>query len=317
MKIIDISHWQGTIDFKKVKADGVQGVIIKAGGSDAGFYKDSKFETNYTNAVNAGLYVGTYYFVGSGCLSEADGKADADRFINIIKGKKFNLPVYMDVEAPKRGQKDKVTNAIIGFCEEMEAHKYYVGVYGSDISGFKEMFNYEDIKDRYTLWVARYGTKPKYATKHDIWQYSSTGKVSGIAGNVDMDECYVDFPSIITKGGFNGYNGSTPVTPTPVKPVKKSNEELANEVIAGKWGNGDDRKKRLTEAGYDYNAVQAIVNQKVKKPSTPTYKTYIVKKGDTLSGIAKKYGTTYQKIAKDNGISNPNKIYPGQKLIIK
>ena len=81
-----------------------------------------------------------------------------------------------------------------------------------------------------------------------------------------------------------------------------------------KWGNGTDRKNRLTNAGYDYQTIQNIVNQKLGASSTVTY---TVKSGDTLSAIAKKYGTTYQKIAKDNGISNPNKIYPCQKLVIK
>lgn len=101
--------------------------------------------------------------------------------------------------------------------------------------------------------------------------------------------------------------------PTPAPAKTKTIEELAKEVIDGKWGNGQDRKNRLTAAGYDYSAVQSKVNEMLK----PSYITYVVKKGDTLSGIAKKYNTTYQKIAKDNNISNPNKISIGQKLIIK
>lgn len=92
-----------------------------------------------------------------------------------------------------------------------------------------------------------------------------------------------------------------------------SDEELAKRVWNGEFGNGDERKKKL---GSRYSAVQALVNKGIGK-SQPSTITYIVKKGDTLSAIAKKYGTTYQKIAKDSGISNPNWIYPGQKLIIK
>lgn len=103
-------------------------------------------------------------------------------------------------------------------------------------------------------------------------------------------------------------------TPEPTTP-KKTVDELAKEVIAGKWGNGADRKTRLTNAGYNYSEVQDRVNELLS--GKPSYTTYKVKKGDTLSGIAKKYNTTYQKIAKDNNISNPNKIYVGQKLIIK
>ena len=97
---------------------------------------------------------------------------------------------------------------------------------------------------------------------------------------------------------------------------KKSNEEIAQEVIAGKWGSGDDRKNRLEHAGYDYNAVQKRVNELcgAKKPTT-VYHT--VKSGETLSGIASKYGTTYQRLAQMNGIANPNKIYTGQRLRVK
>ena len=100
-------------------------------------------------------------------------------------------------------------------------------------------------------------------------------------------------------------------------PAKKSNDEIANEVIAGKWGNGNERKARLTAAGYDYNTIQGLVNQKLNGGSSSNVIKYTVKSGDTLSGIAAKYGTTYQKIAADNGIANPNKIYPGQVLTIK
>lgn len=91
-------------------------------------------------------------------------------------------------------------------------------------------------------------------------------------------------------------------------PNKKSNEEIATEVINGMWGNGEERKTKLTQAGYDYNAVQSIVNSKYEKI------IYEVKSGDTLSEIAKKYGTTVDNLVKKNGIKNPNLIYVGQRL---
>jgi LysM repeat protein len=99
--------------------------------------------------------------------------------------------------------------------------------------------------------------------------------------------------------------------------TKKSNDEIASEVIAGQWGNGNERKTRLEAAGYDYSTIQNLVNQKLNSSSSSSTVTYTVKSGDTLSSIASKYGTTYQKIASDNGISNPNKIYAGQVLTIK
>ena len=116
-------------------------------------------------------------------------------------------------------------------------------------------------------------------------------------------------------------NAKLAPAPAPKPAAKKSNEEVAREVLAGKWGNGADRKNRLTAAGYDYNAVQNAVNQLSKAGKstggTPTSITYIVKRGDTLSGIAKKYGTTWQRLARLNGLARPNLIRVGQKIRIK
>lgn len=99
--------------------------------------------------------------------------------------------------------------------------------------------------------------------------------------------------------------------------MSKSIDELAKEVINGNWGNGTERKNRLTQAGYNYSEIQSKVNELLSNKSNDTSKIYIVQNGDTLSGIASRYGTTYQKIAFDNGIANPDLIYPGQKLVIK
>ena len=98
-KGIDVSHWQGNIDWNKVKKAGIEFAIIKAGGSDAGFYTDSKWEANYKGAKAAGIPIGAYYFVGKDCVTAAAGKADAERFLKILKGKQLEYPVYMDNEA--------------------------------------------------------------------------------------------------------------------------------------------------------------------------------------------------------------------------
>lgn len=268
MKIIDVSHWQGNINFSQVKASGIEGVIIKAGGSDAGFYKDSKFETNYINAKNAGLHVGCYYFVGTGCVSAIDGEADARRFYNMLVGKQFDLPVYMDFEAPSPRTQNGNTASVIAFCDYLEKKKCFAGVYASDISGFKERLKLDPLK-RFTLWVARYGSQPQYATCWDIWQYTSTGRVNGINGNVDMNECRRDFPSIIKSGGFNGYkNGSAPA-PQP------------------------------------------------KPQPQPSVQYYTVVKGDNLTKIARRFGTSVNQLVQWNNIKNPNLIYPGQRLRVK
>lgn len=201
MKGIDISRWQGDIDFSKLKTDFA---IIKAGGSDAGLYRDRRFDEYYAALKKKKIPVGAYYFVGKKCKSRADGVADAKRFINLLKGKQFEMPVYIDFEAPDATFKEANTDACIGFCETMEAAGYFTGIYASDISGFKDRLNLERLKP-YSLWVARYGSKPKYVKSYGIHQYSSTGTVAGIKGNVDLDECTVDYPAIIKKKHFNGY----------------------------------------------------------------------------------------------------------------
>ena len=108
---------------------------------------------------------------------------------------------------------------------------------------------------------------------------------------------------------------------TPSTPSKKSNEEIANEVINGNWGNGEERKRRLTEAGYDYATVQGIVNQKLSggNNNSSQGRYYTVVRGDTLWAIAKRYygnGSEYPRIAKANNIANPDIIHVGQKLLI-
>jgi GH25 family lysozyme M1 (1,4-beta-N-acetylmuramidase) len=323
IKGIDVSHWQGTIDWDRVKAAGIKFAIIKAGGSDAGFYTDSKWEANYTGAKAAGIPIGAYYFVGRDCVTAAAGKADAERFIKILNGKQLEYPVYMDNEAQPASAKAGITEASIAFCETMEDAGYFVGIYGSAVSGFQERMDDSKLK-AYSHWVAQYASKCTYSGEYGIWQYSSTGRVDGIKGNVDMDYGYIDYPSIIKNGGFNGYekttadkNKSGEDKPTS----KKSVDELAAEVINGKWGNGEERKKKLTSAGYDYSVVQARVNEILsgKSTSTPvTYETYTVVKGDTLWGIAAKKlgsGARYKEIKTLNGLSSDT-IYAGQKLKI-
>lgn len=220
-KGIDVSHWQGVIDWLSVKESGIEFAILKAGGSDDGFYTDSTFEQNYKEAKAVGLPVGAYYFVGSLCTSRADGIADAKRFLEIIKGKSFEYPVYIDLESTNPAAKAGATEACIGFCETMEAEGYYCGIYASDVSGFAERLDITKLQ-KFDKWVAIYGSKPQYVKTYGMWQYSSTGKVSGIIGNVDMNEAYKDYPQIIKAAGLNGFKKPEPA-PEPVpEPEKKT-----------------------------------------------------------------------------------------------
>lgn len=223
MKIrgIDISHWNGDIDFQKVKTSGVDFVIIKAGGSDKGFYTDSKFKENYTKAVAAKLSVGAYYFAGKNFRGIESGIADARRFIKILDGLKFDYPVFLDIEAQENRYKEEITDAAVAFCEEMEKAGYFVGIYASDISGFKDKLNHDRIKD-YAHWVARYGKEPEICKSYGMWQYSSKGSVSGIVGSVDMDISAIDYAKIIKEAGFNNFEKSSKIKEKSAEKLQKS-----------------------------------------------------------------------------------------------
>ena len=217
---IDVSVYQGNIDWKAVRNSGIEFAIIRAGGSDAGFYKDSKFEQNYANAKAVGMPVGAYYFVGSGCTSKADGIADARRFLDIIRGKSFEYPVYIDLESTSPSAKSGATEACIGFCETMENAGYYCGIYASDVSGFNDRLDLSGLS-KFDKWVARYGSKPVIVKNYGIWQKSDSGRINGINENVDLDEAYMDYPTIIKNAGLNGYpkqatNTTAQAAPKPV-----------------------------------------------------------------------------------------------------
>lgn len=324
---VDISTYQKGIDLSRAKSEGVKFAILRAGftgyGTGVSKNKDSQFETFYSKCKALGIGVGAYWY--SCATTYENGRAEAEyMYNNCLKGKTFEYPIYIDVEDnhyQAKAGKGAVTSAIKGFCEYLEAKGYYVGIY-ANTNWFNNYINTNELT-RYDKWVANWGTTKPSNPSGGLWQFGGetnkirTNKVAGMT--VDQNYAFYDYPSIMKSKGLNGFSASGGTsTPVDHKPITKSNDEIANEVINGLWGNGDDRRNRLTNAGYNYKEVQAIVNQKlgVSKPQTNNI-TYIVKAGDTLSKIASRYGTTYQKIARDNGIANPNLIYVGQKLIIK
>ena len=205
IKGIDISSWQGLIDFDKVREDGICFCIVKAGGSDTSApYIDKRFYENIARATKAGIPCGAYYFVGKHCTNYEAGRADAERFERIIRSVRLLFPVYIDFEAPGRESKAENTQAVIGFCEYMASKGYLPGVYASDISGFKEKLILPGL-GALQRWVARYGSEPKYVQPWQIWQASSKGNIDGIHGHVDIDFTNVDYAAYITANHFNGF----------------------------------------------------------------------------------------------------------------
>lgn len=300
---VDVSYWQGSnIDFKKVKAAGIDAVIIRAGYGNSKAQKDKFFDTNYNKAKSAGLKIGAYWYsyAGWGGVNPIDdAKDEAAACLSVVHGKSFDLPIYYDLEEQNKPNipsfgREKCTAIAKAFCEAIKAGGYSAGVY-ANLNWFSNYLNYDELKAELSIWLAQWSDEP--SLECDIWQNSDNGSINGISGNVDTD--------VIFNAGIIKSSG--------LPPSVKSVETLANEVIAGKWGNGEDRYNRLTKAGYDYNAVQARVNELL----TPKKQYYTVESGDTLTWIANKYGTTVNQLVAWNGIKNPNLIYVGQKLRVK
>lgn len=204
-KGVDISrHNKMCSDFKALKDDGYDFVIIRIGGSNGGHYKDPKFDEYYNKAKKARLKVGCYYDTGREFHGMQAGLDDAGHMLKLMQGYQFDYPVYMDIETAATVYKSDITQAAIAFGNHLEQNGYFVGIYASDISGFKDRL-FLDKVERFTLWVARYGKEPQYVKNYAIWQKSSKGVIRACQNYIDIDESYVNFSTIIKKKHLNGY----------------------------------------------------------------------------------------------------------------
>ena len=203
MKGIDVSKHQGNVNWSHVKADGVKFAILRAGYGKEISQKDRQFENNYAGCKSNGIPCGAYWY--SYAMSEAEAKQEAAVCLKILAGKTFEFPIYYDIEEKKQFAlgKAKCSSIAKAFLETLEKAGYWVGLYTS--KSFLETYFTDDIRKRYAIWVAQYNTKCTYSGQYGIWQKSSTGKVYGITGNVDINECYFDYPTAIKKAGRNGF----------------------------------------------------------------------------------------------------------------
>ena len=321
---IDISTWQGGLNFEDVKNEGVEFVMIRAGytGSIDGVSKavDNQFVTFYNSAKVYGLKVGTYWF--SRATTYEQGRDEAKyMYNNCLKGRQFEYPIAIDVEDTVYqafAGKTAVTEEIKGFCEYLEGKGYYVSIY-ANANWFK---NYIDVANlsMYDKWIASWGmSKPLYC-EAGIWQfggesnYIRSNKIAGMI--IDQNFAYKDYPNIIISKGLNGYgknsNSDYGETTSDISYIVKKGDTLSS--IAKKY---NMTYKILANYNEISNPDLIYVGQIIKIPFQINYCIYIVQKGDTLSSIAKNYNTTYQKIAYDNNIYNPDLIKVGQQLIIK
>ena len=302
-KIIDLSEFNGATNFLLI-AKNTDGAILRLGyrGYGSGTLKsDKKFNSYLTAATKASLPIGVYFVTQA--INEKEAKQEARYVLDILDGLKLQYPIYIDSENANNGagradsgklSKEKRTSILLAFCNTIENAGYKAGIYASE-SWYKDNLELAFIPITISLWVAKYSSKEP-AIDWSAWQYTDKGNVEGVIGNVDVSKFKQDIGN--------------------KKPTLRD-EEIAEEVIAGLWGDGEIRKKRLKAAGYDYDTIQAIVNKILSGISQKTKVYYTVKKGDTLSGIAARFKTTAGDLVRINNIKNPNVIYAGQKLRIK
>lgn len=292
---IDISKWQKNYPYKKADAEGVKFVIIRAGYATT---KDPEFETHYKNAQKLGWYIGTYWY--SYATSVAEAEAEAKAFIKTIKNKKFDYPVYLDIEdaSIRKLKKETINNIVRKFCNTVQDAGYYCGVY-SNKDWYDNVLSGKELNKDFDWWIAAWNSSEPKGVDFGVWQFGgSTNKIrSPKIGGVTTDQnySYKDYPTIIKEKGLNGYTNENEIKPD-IPFAELTDEELAAKVWAGEFGNGEEREKLL---GSRYDAVQALVNNGVGKSDTLKIgdKVKIISNGNSSSdgtgSIA--YGLGYER----------------------
>lgn len=219
-KGIDVSKWQGRIDWSLVKNDGVQFAMIR---STFGWGKenvDILFDTNYENAKKVGVPVGTYHY--SYARTPEEAVKEAEHCYSVIKGKTFEYPVAFDMEESGVAAlgKKKISQIAKAFCEKMESYGYYVCIYAN--KHWLDNYFEDEIFENYDIWLAQWTDKPTFQKPYGIWQKSSKGSVNGINGYVDLNESYKHYPSIMKINGLNGFKKGEQGSGKNQNPVTKN-----------------------------------------------------------------------------------------------
>ncbi len=197
---IDVSEYQGNINWSHVKADGVKFAILRAGISHR---VDNQFANNYAGCKSNGVPVGAYWY--SKATTVAEAKQEAQDFLAVLKGKTFEYPVYVDLEEQSQFAlgKEKCSELVDAFLTVLEQAGYYAGLYCS--TSYLNGYVSESVRKRYTIWCADYRGNCGYTGDYGIWQ-PGTGTIYGIDTEVDLDYAYIDYPKIIKNAGLNGFS---------------------------------------------------------------------------------------------------------------
>lgn len=331
VKGIDVSQWQGNVDFNKVKKAGYDFVMIRAGYGRYASQKDPYFESNYNKAKAAGLGVGVYWY--SYATNADQAKEEAKVCAQVIAGKQFEYPIAFDIEDPTQVN---LSNTVIdgmcsAFCDYMEKLGYYASVYS--YASFLNSKIGSSIKSKYDVWLAAVtkATSPSYSGSYGIWQYSFTGKVNGINGDVDLNRAYKDYPAIMKSKGLNGFKMEAPKEEPVVKErpkgdingdgkVDDADVKAISDHVKGVKPLAEEQKKRADvnkDGKINVTDVSLVAKAAGPKKVEDEWITYTVKSGDSLWKIATQYGTTVIELARINSIKDASIIHVGQVIKVK
>lgn len=296
---IDVSEWQGDIDFEAVRQSGIDAVYIRTGeGSD---YVDAYFESHYQGALAAGLKIGYYHYVTA--QNEAEAREQARFFCSLIRGKAVDLYPAMDFESFPGLDVEEINAIGAAFMETLnDCLGYFPSLY-SDTNNTANVWDSSFAS--YPLWVAEYGpavpSNTGYWATWDGFQYSDAGNVPGISGQVDLD--YFKDTMLINGGNDSGSPGGVTYTVRPGDTLW---------AIARRFGT---TVQALVRANHIADPNLIYPGQVLTIPGHDAMEAvYTVRPGDTLWAIARRFGTTVQELAALNGIADPDLIYPGQVL---
>ena len=249
---IDVSHHQGAIDWEQVANDNKKFVILKAMYEAQSHRVDEYFNYNYENAGKFGLSRGVYIFIASASINDPQG--DANALLGHLKNRPLEYGIWLDYESDVLARQgvDKIRELTYIYADIFKKAGYFVGIYCNKY--WYDYLIHADLKKDFDFWIARYpkDDKGRYNPNSSLkpsqyavaWQYSSKGNVAGIKTHCDLN---VDFDGLVNF----------------MSQKKKSNNEIAMEVLEGKWGTANTkptRRERLEAAGYNYNEIQVIVN---------------------------------------------------------
>lgn len=311
---VDVSKWQGDINWTDVKNAGIEFAIIRVGYGT--LWQDVKFQRNYNAAKDVSMPVGTYLY--SLATTPEEAVVEAQTVIEWIKDKQFEYPVYFDIEEQSVADtgKENCTAIVKAFCEYMEDKGYFVGVY-SNTYWYQNYIDFEELSKLYTIWKSDYRENFDTTLKCDIHQFTSQGAVSGISGNVDINNCTRDF-SVIKEQGFNGFGkdnedanpdipsqekpGSTELTETNINTGKIT---LVNEPLYAS-ATATELFKKITGNYYIYDG--KVINNKIRITNS-------------FENIGKEpigsYVTGYIAVPSNSNETSKANIYAGQKIVLE